>query len=166
MIGFEKYGYTLQIDTINEIQESLISSKLIGYFDLVNNTDSTIKLCQIGWSIDNMGLETEGNHDSLFKPRDSIKIKYTIFKGLSRIANSDFNLPIIPTINNDMVPNKKMYIEKFREHIKRDNKQYSDFMKSLIKVNDVNNYIVGFNNTLVSIPLSIEFKDFTAFNFF
>lgn len=30
---------------------------------------------------------------------------------------------------------EKMYIDKFREHIKRDNKQYSDFMRSLCKKN-------------------------------
>ena len=110
--GFEKYGYSLQIDTTYSLNESLILAQIIGYFDLINNSDSTIKACFIGWSIDNMGLGFEGNRDSFFKAGDSMKIKYSILKGLGRIENTDWNASLMPTLNeNDIITSKKKFID-------------------------------------------------------
>ncbi len=110
--GFEKYGYTLQIDTNYNLPELIVRNQVIGYFDLVNNTDSIIKSLAITWSIDNMAIGTEIERDSLFKPGDSIKIKYTIFKGLTKIANTDFDFPIILTkMEDSIITNKKKYID-------------------------------------------------------
>ena len=55
---------------------------------------------------------------------------------------------------------EQMYIEKFKEHIKRDNKQYSDFMRSLVKSKS-NTWKFIIEDKEYEYPLSLDFKNFT-----
>jgi hypothetical protein len=61
--GFEKYGYTLKIDTSSSyIQDLKARSEIVGYFDLVNNTDSIINVCPFGWSVDQSAVYLAGGN--------------------------------------------------------------------------------------------------------
>jgi hypothetical protein len=114
--GFEKYGYTLELDT-SDVQYLGVNSRIIGYFDLVNNTDSIINVCGIGAAGDMIvfGRVLEDYNVTFLEPGDSIKIKYTLFRGLWRI-NRSFDKPLIPDIKNEnfIVPKNKI---KYINHL-------------------------------------------------
>jgi hypothetical protein len=136
--GFEKYGYTLQIDTIYNLNEINIRNQVIGHFDLVNNTDSTLKIYSFGWSIENMGFVIETNRDSLLKPGDSIKIKYKILKGLYRISNSEFNSNLLKINNLDSITNKRIYIDRLNLNKKIKNSKAYFRIYNRLNISDKN----------------------------
>lgn len=83
--GFEKYGYTLLIDTIT--QKPRILNYFYGYFDLVNNTNVPLTILNLGYSVDIMHIIPLQKNRTQLLPGESIKVKYILVNGLSKISD-------------------------------------------------------------------------------
>ena len=148
--GFEKYGYTLCIDTTDS-DKNYINTKIVGYFDLVNNTDSTIKGASVGgWVIDNMGFIDIEKWDTPIKPNESKKIKFVILQGLGRLSQVHFNPPLIP-IGDSIINDKISYIDSLNlvERLRSSNAHFRMYNRLTIYGNNDKNVV----NVIFIIPV-------------
>lgn len=116
--NFEKYGYILKIDTTENLISALVLAQVIGYCDLINNTDSVMILPHISWMSDNMAVYIVDRYKQppLLKPGESVKLGYKILRGIRRISDYNMECSIIPPrtshTEKDFIISTKEYIEK------------------------------------------------------
>ena len=147
--GFEKYGYTLHIDT-TDIDNLIASSSIIGYFDLVSNIDSITEIFFSHWVLDNMGFNIVENENTI-KQGETKKVKFTILKRTFQIAKKDFASPLIPIIKEDSIRNKKNYIDNLNlmERLKNSNAHFRIFNRFTIFYNGSSDIV----NVIFMLPV-------------
>lgn len=125
-IGFEKYGYELKMNTREKISELADRNQVIGYFDMVNSSDSNIQICSLGYAVDKMYIGLDEKKEVL-KPGESIRVKYILVRGYTTF-NKPYcgNYALYDSTMSDSISNYISFFERLRieEQLAASNENY------------------------------------------